>query len=156
MISPARIRQAARRLIRARAFSLSALLTLALGIGGTVAVFTVVNGVLLRPLPYPDAERLVDLTHTLAVAGISRVDQSDATYLLYARDNRAFTDVGVYRAAAANLHARAMAAGDPAGATERVSAAVVSPSLFRILDVSALHGRLSPRMTPGPVRCRWS
>src|SRR5579863_4924649 len=99
------IRHAARRLSRTPAFTLAATLTLALGIGGASAVFTVVNGVLLRPLPYPHSERLVSLSHTLAVAGLMRVDQSDATYLLYRSDNRVFTDVGIYRATSVNLHA---------------------------------------------------
>ena len=65
------IRHALRRLARAPGFTAAALLTLTLGIGATTAVFTVVNAVLLRPLPYPDAEQLVDLSHTLTVSGIS-------------------------------------------------------------------------------------
>ena len=93
MRSLVRLRQTARRLVRAPGFTLSATLTLMLGIGGTTAVFSVVNGVLLRPLPYAHADRLVDLSHTLAVAGIAHVDQSDATYLVYRSGNRVFTDV---------------------------------------------------------------
>ena len=62
-----------------------------------------VNGVLLRPLPYPHAERLVDLSHSLAVAGLTRVDQSDATYLLYRQANRVFTDIGIYRATSVDV-----------------------------------------------------
>ena len=141
MISPSRLRQALRRLVRARTFALPALLTLALGIGGTAAVFTVVNGVLLRPLPYHDAGQLVDLSHTLAVSGILRVDQSDATYLLYARDNRVFAGVALYRPAAVNFRPLAGAAGAPAGAAERVSAAITNPSLFRVLEVPPVRGR---------------
>jgi predicted permease len=135
------MRQALRRLLRARAFALPALLTLALGIGGTAAVFTVVNGVLLRPLPYRDAGELVDLSHTLVVSGLMRVDQSDATFLLYARETRALADVAIYRPAAANF--RPLAAGPGAGGApaERVSSAAVSPSLFRVLDVAPLRGR---------------
>src|SRR5947209_1027344 len=97
------IRHALRRLIRARTFAVAAVLTLTLGIGGAVAVFTLVNGVLFQPMPYDHAERLVDVSHTLAVSGISRVDQSDATYLLYRRDNRVFADIGAYRSGAVNL-----------------------------------------------------
>jgi predicted permease len=141
MISPSRLRQALRRLIRARAFALPALLTLALGIGGTATVFTVVNGVLLRPLPYHDAGQLVDLSHTLAVSGILRVDQSDATYLLYARDNRVFAGVALYRPAAVNFRPLGGGAGAPSGAAERISAAITSPSLFRVLEVPSLQGR---------------
>ena len=140
MLSPTSLRHAARRLLRAPAFAVTAVLTLALGIGGTIAVFTVVNGVLLQPLPYPHAERLVDLSHTLALAGLTRVDQSDATFLLYRRDNRVFTDVGVYRSTAVNMRVPGAAPGSGATA-ERVSAARVTPSVFRVLDAASMRGR---------------
>ncbi|MGH7593135.1 MAG: ABC transporter permease, partial [Gemmatimonadales bacterium] len=134
------IRFAARRLRRAPAFTVAATLTLALGIGGAVAVFTVVNGVLLQPLPFFRAAELVDLSHTLAVSGLTRVDESDATYLLYRRDNRVFTDVGAYRAAAVNFSPSV--GGDAAGpATERVSAAFATASVFRVLGATTLRGR---------------
>ncbi len=140
MLSPTSLHHAARRLLRAPAFAVAAVITLALGIGGTIAVFTVVNGVLLQPLPYPHADRLVDLSHTLALAGLTRVDQSDATFLLYRRDNRVFTDMGVYRATAVNM--RVMGAAPGSGATaERVSAARVTSSVFRVLDATAARGR---------------
>jgi putative ABC transport system permease protein len=134
------IRHAARRLARTPGFTVAATLTLALGIGGASAVFTVVNSVLLRPLPYPRADRLVDLSHTLAVAGLMRVDQSDATYLLYQRDNRVFTGVAIYRATSVNM--RAGAQGTSAtDAPQRVTAAVATPSMFRVLGVASVHGR---------------
>src|SRR5512133_2188552 len=82
------LRHAIRRLLRERTLTIAAVLTLALGIGATTAVFTVVNAVLLQPLAYPRPERLVDLSHTLTISGITRVDQSDATFLYYARENR--------------------------------------------------------------------
>jgi len=133
----ATLRFALRRLARAPGFTAAAVLTLTLGIGGTVAVFTLVNGVLLRPLPYRQPEQLVDLSHTLTLSGISRIEQSDATYLLYRRDNRVFTDVGAYRAAAVNL-------GGVAGgvAAERVSATLVTAGVFNVLAVAAERGRV--------------
>ncbi len=141
MLAPTSLRHAARRLLRAPAFAVAATLTLALGIGGTIAVFTVVNGVLLQPLPYPHADRLVDLSHTLALAGLTRVDQSDATFLLYRRDNRVFTDIGVYRSTAVNM--RVMGATPENGApAERVSAARVTPSVFRVLHATTMRGRV--------------
>ena len=130
------IRHAIRRLLRARSFTLAATATLVLGIGGTAAVFSLVNGVLLRPMPYDHADRLVDLSHTLVVSGILTVDQSDATYLLYRRDNRVFTDLGAYRATAVNL------GGSDAGETaQRVRAVVASASVFRVLRVAPARGR---------------
>jgi putative ABC transport system permease protein len=134
------IRHAARRLARTPGFTAAATLTLAFGIGGASAVFTVVNGVLLRPLPYPHAERLVDLSHTLAVGGVMHVGQSDATYLLYQRDNRVFTAVGIYRATSVNMHAGTEVASTT-DATQRISAALASPSVFRVLSVATVRGR---------------
>jgi putative ABC transport system permease protein len=135
------LRHAARRLARTPAFTIAATLTLALGIGGASAVFTVVNGVLLRPLPYPNSDRLVDLSHTLQVGGGMHVDQSDATFLLYQHDNHVFTDVGIYRATSVNMRA----AAEGAGATEvpqRITAAVATPSVFRVLGATtATRGR---------------
>jgi predicted permease len=133
------LRLALRRLRRAPGFALSATLTLALGIGGATAAFTVVNAVLVRALPYRDADQLVDLSHTITLAGATtRIDVSDAAYLLYRRDQHAFTDVGIYRATAVNLVA------SPRGATSnaaRVAATVLSPSVLRVLDVRPARGR---------------
>lgn len=134
------IRHATRRLARSPAFTLAAALTLALGIGGASAVFTVVNGVLLQPLPYPRSDRLVDLSHSLAVAGVIHVDQSDATYLLYRRDNRVFTDVGIYRSISVNMSARAREAGT-SDEPRRVLATLATPSVLRVLDATPVRGR---------------
>ena len=136
------LRLAVRRLRRAPAFALASAMTLALGIGATTAVFSVVNGVLLRPLPYQRAERLVDLSHTITISGVSSVDQSDATYLYYRRANRVFTDVAAYRVANVNLvpsGGRGVSAGDTRA--ERVAAGRVSASLFGVLGVAPLRGR---------------
>jgi len=140
MRSLVRLRQTARRLVRAPGFTLSATLTLMLGIGGTTAVFTVVNGVLLRPLPYAHADRLVDLSHTLAVAGIAHVDQSDATYLVYRSGNRVFTDVGAYEATSANV-LPSTATGAGSGDAERVPAALMTAGVFRVLETGPRSGR---------------
>ncbi|HEY4101834.1 MAG TPA: ABC transporter permease [Gemmatimonadales bacterium] len=148
------VRLAARRLRRTPSFTIAAALTLALGIGGAVAVFTVLDGVLLQPLPYPRASALVDLSHTLAVAGLTRVDQSDATYLLYRRDNHSFTDVGIYRTAAVNFLASAGAAG-VAATPERVAATFATASTFHVLQSGALRGRalsdMDDRIGAAPV-----
>ena len=79
-------------------FTLVALATLAVGIGANVAIFTVVNAVLLRPLPIPDSERLVMLRH--AAPGLAQLDElpmSDALYFLYAEESRTLDGVAVYR-----------------------------------------------------------
>ena len=124
------IRHAIRRLLRERTLTIAAVLTLALGIGATTAVFTVVNAVLLQPLAYPRPERLVDLSHTLTISGITRVDQSDATFLYYARENRAFSGVGAYRITGVNMAGSTGASASPDQRAERLSAGRVSASTF--------------------------
>ena len=130
------IRLAARRLLQARGFTLAAILTLALGLGGTTAVFSVVNAVLLRPLPYPRPDRLVSLSHTLVVGGVLRVDQTDASILFYRRHHRAFAHLGGYQITAAGV---ASTTGTDA---ERVPAGRVTADLFPALQVTPLLGRL--------------
>jgi predicted permease len=134
------LRHAARRLLRAPTFTVATILTLMLGIGAVAAVFTVVNGVLLRPLPFADAGQLVDLSHTLTISGITRVNQSDATYLYYREANRTFEAVGAYRAVTASLAPDQEAAVDDSRA-ERLDAARVSASLFHVLGAQPLRGR---------------
>jgi predicted permease len=129
------LRVALRRLTRAPTFTFAAAVTLTLGLGAALAVFTLVDRVLLRPLPYRNADRLVDLSHTLAVSGVLQVDQSDATYLLYRRANRTHPDVGAYRATAVNVR------GPSASNAERLPAALTTPSVFRVLGAAALAGR---------------
>jgi predicted permease len=129
-------RHAVRRLVRTPVFSLTTLLVLTLGIGSTVALFSIVNGVLLRPLPYADPSRLVSLSHSIVVPGIDHVDQSDATFLLYQRHNQVFSGIGSYRESEVNL--APATGGDDA---ERVSTASVSASLFTTLGVGPLIGR---------------
>jgi predicted permease len=133
-------RHAIRRLGRAPGFTAAALLTITLGIGATTTVFTVVNAVLLRPLPYPRADQLVDLSHTLTISGVSRVDQSDATFLYYRREARSFAEVGIYRMTGVNVGRVAGAATSGNGA-ERVSAGVVSARTFTVLAATPLAGR---------------
>jgi predicted permease len=133
--------QAVRRLLHARTFALAAILTFAFGIGGATAVFTVVNGVLLHPLPYRRADQLVDLSHTLVVSGLLRVDQSDATYLGYRRHNHVFTDIGAYRATAVNLALRSGPNGGAEASPTRVSAALATGSLFHVLGARSQRGR---------------
>ena len=128
-----------RRLLRAPVFSIAAVLTLALGIGATTAVFSLVNGVLLRPLPFARPAQLVDISHSMVLQGLSHVDQSDATYLYYRRANHAFSGVGAYRAADVNLSA---AGSGNAENARRVEAARASASMFDVLGIAPIRGRV--------------
>ena len=88
------VRYAARALLRSPLFAAVALLTLAIGSGATTTVFSVVNSVLLKPLPYPQPEELVAIWHTAPGAGLADVGgqlrSSASMYFTYAEENRAF------------------------------------------------------------------
>src|SRR5918995_4460208 len=77
------LRYGGRALLRAPGFTTVSTLTLALGIGATTAMFSVVNGILLRPLPYPAQDRLIELVHEAPGLGISRLFASPAAYFGY-------------------------------------------------------------------------
>jgi len=145
---------AARRLRRTPAFSVAAVLTLMLGIGATTAVFSVVNAVVLRPLPYPNPDRLVDLSHTLEVSGILRVDQSDATFLHYRRENDVFSGVAAYRVTAVNVGELRGASASDAARAERVAAGRVTASTFAVLGAVPLSGRGLGDNDDGPAAAR--
>src|SRR5690349_10074585 len=97
------MRLALRRLVRAPVFSGAAILSLALGIGGTTAVFSLVDAVLLRPLPYPHSDELVAVSHTLQVPATLNVDQSDATFLHYRAATRRLAAIGAWQNVAVNV-----------------------------------------------------
>ena len=84
------LRYALRQLRKSPGFTLVAVITLALGIGATTAVFSVVDQVLLHPLPYPDSDRLVTVTQTFE--GVSTDDASPANYLDWVAQNEASQD----------------------------------------------------------------
>ncbi|MGH7717278.1 MAG: ABC transporter permease, partial [Gemmatimonadaceae bacterium] len=127
------LRYAARSLRKQPAFTAAAVLTLALGIGATVAIFGVVNGVLLKPLPYEEPEQLVSLGHTTPLVNEKVIGQSSATYTTYRQLNRTLLDMSVYRETAVNVTA--------GPTTRRVPAAPVTASLFSVLRVKPLLGR---------------
>jgi len=132
----AELRFAARRLMRAPSFTIATVVVLALGIGATTAVFSIVNGVLLEPLPFPRPDRLVRLQHSAAVPGVPIVDQSDASVLLYQEHAHAFDGIAATRHTDVNLVAMSAAQR-----TERVSTSEATANLFDVLRVPPLLGR---------------
>jgi predicted permease len=90
------IRYGGRALLRASGFTIVATLTLALGIGATTAMFSVVNGILLRPLPYPEQDRLIELVHEARGVGMARILASPAVYFGYRDYSRTFEAVGLW------------------------------------------------------------
>ncbi|HEY0552636.1 MAG TPA: ABC transporter permease [Thermoanaerobaculia bacterium] len=127
------LRHAVRRLWNSPELSLLCLLTLAVGIGSVVTVFSVVNGVLLDPLPYPESARLVGLWHMAPGLNLRSMPQSQGTYLLYSQQGHGLADMAIYRELAVNL---------TGGETpERVRGVETTPSLFRLLGVAPGLGR---------------
>src|SRR5689334_7730526 len=90
------LRYAARSLRKSPGFTLVAALTLALGIGSTTAIFSVVDAVILRPLPYPDPARLVELFGNVTRARVERRGTSFADYLDWRSQSRSFEDMALY------------------------------------------------------------
>ena len=85
-----------RRLLRTPLFGAVAILTLAVGIGSNAAIFSVVNGVLLKPLPFEDPERLVGIWHKAPGLGFDEVNQSPALHFMYLAESRTFETVGMW------------------------------------------------------------
>jgi len=95
------IRYAIRQLVRAPAFATVAIVTLALGIGATTAIFSVVNGVLLQPLPYPQSERLVRVHEILPRQGLFSV--APANFIDWRQQNHVFERIAAYSPTSATL-----------------------------------------------------
>lgn len=126
------LKYAARKLGKSPAFTFTAIVTLALGIGANTAIFSVVNSVLLRPMPYPDADRLVRIRWKDGGNG----DAGSPTDLAdYRTRTKSFEDFAMLESAALNLVM-------PGASPERLSGARVSASWLTLLKVPALRGRL--------------
>ena len=90
------MRHAARRLVRTPMFTVATLVTLALGIGANTAIFTIINGALLEPLPFPEPDRLVRLWQTAPGVNIADLNASIADYITYREESRTLTDVAIW------------------------------------------------------------
>ena len=125
---------ALRTLARSPVYAIITILTLALGIGANTAIFSVVNGVLLKPLPYPAPERLLLITSTFPTLGFDKFWISVPEWSEFAERNRSFEKVGGYREGSVNL-------GTPER-PRRVNSAIVTPELMDVLGVAPARGRL--------------
>ncbi|HVH70255.1 MAG TPA: multidrug ABC transporter substrate-binding protein, partial [Candidatus Dormibacteraeota bacterium] len=92
-----------RMLCKNPGFTIIAAVTLALGIGANTAIFSVIDGVLLEPLPYPHPEELVAVRHTAPGLNIKDLSSSDSCYFIYREQSRAFQDIGLYRNDSVNI-----------------------------------------------------
>ncbi|MDE3149962.1 MAG: ABC transporter permease, partial [Acidobacteriota bacterium] len=130
------LRYALRQLRKSPGFALTAVLTLAFGIGATTAIFSIVEGVLLRPLPFPQPDKLVVLSDILAGANFGNNGEAGVTapeILTYERDTRGFASLGGYTLASYELSG--------AGAPAQITAARLTASIFPTLGISPLMGR---------------
>jgi len=89
--------QVLRRLGRSPKFTGIALLTLAIGIGANTAIFSVVDGVLLKALPYPHPDRLVDVDHAAPGFNLKLAGMAPALYFIYRDQSHSFQDIGIYQ-----------------------------------------------------------
>lgn len=128
------IRRTLRSLFRASAFSVTAILTVALGVGVNTAIFSVIYSVLLDPLPYRDPGRLVHIAETHPEFPSFQVAAPD--YFDWRRMSNSFEDMAAHTFQAMN-QTTLLGHGEP----ERVQATMASHQLFPMLDVRPLHGR---------------
>src|SRR5687768_8725268 len=131
------VRYAGRRLLRERGFSIPAIAALGVGIGATVAIAALTDAVILRPLPYPESDRLVVVGHRAPTDGALEGGQSEATYLHYVANTRSFDAFGIY-------FDRDLSITDGDN-PERVIGALMTPSVFEALGVNAMIGTYCPR-----------
>jgi predicted permease len=141
------LRFGARLLKKQPGFTLVAVLTLALGIGANTAIFTIVNGLLLRPLPYPEAERLAVVDTTMRRARVEVRATSYPDFVSWRDQNTVFEQI-----AARSSQSFSLLSGDE---PERVSGELVSANYFSLLGVQAAYGRTflpEEDRTPGTHR----
>jgi predicted permease len=140
------LRQILRRLGRAPIFTAVAVLTLAVGIGATTAIFSVVECVLLKPLPYPQPEELVAVRFTIQGFSFKDTGASDTAYFIFREQNRTFQEIGLYSYRTESFSVSVTGLDEP----ERVPALVVTDSLLPMLGVTPLHGRSFTREDDSP------
>jgi putative ABC transport system permease protein len=127
-------RFALRQLVKSPGFAAVAILTLALGIGACTAVVSLVNALLVRPLPYKAPQELVLLWQKFSAQGLDQIPVSAPEYLDYEKQTTSFEHIAAFDYTDLNL-----TGGDM---PERVQGAVVAPSLFPLLGVAPIQGRV--------------
>src|ERR1700739_1397526 len=129
-----------RMILRNPGFAAVAIIVLALGIGANTAIFSVVNGVILRPLPYPESDQLVRIWHTPPqknFPGMNRFSVSAANFVDWKNQNHSFENMAMYSFTHADMP------GD--GHPEVVRIARVTDGFFSIFEMKPQLGRLFPR-----------
>jgi predicted permease len=128
------LRLAMRGMRRRPGFTLAVVLTLALGIGANTAVFGVVDGVLIKPLPYPDADELVSIEHVAPGLNVNQLRMSAAQYFTYQEEGRVFQHIGLYGDGGRTI----TGLGDP----EQARALFVTYDVLQALGIQPQLGRI--------------
>jgi predicted permease len=136
------LRQVLRRLSRAPMFTAITLLTLAIGVGANTVIFSVVEGVLLKPLPYPHSEQLIGVWHTAPGINIKELNMCPSIYFIDREQNTTFEDIGAYNGDSFNI----TGAGEP----EHVPGLDVTDGTLPLLGVTPALGRLFSRQDDTP------
>ena len=140
------LRYGLRAFAKQRAFTATAVLIIALGIGATTAIFSVVNAVVIKPLPYPDADAIVRVAHSAVTGGV-RGDGSFAFFSpqvleVYEANGQAFEELGMYRSSRATITGL--------GDSEQANTLVVTAGTLRALNVQPALGRWFSREDDEP------
>src|ERR1044071_4399866 len=127
------LRFAFRQLFKSPAFTLVAVVTLGLGIAANTAIFSVVDSVLLHPLPYPESDRIVSVSQTVRSTGVSTEDASPANFIDWQAQNSVFSAMACWTGWQASL-----SGGEE---PERIRAAMASSKFFSLFGVNPILGR---------------
>jgi predicted permease len=138
----AHLTQVFRRLAHAPLFTAITLITLAAGVGGNTVVFSVLESVLLKPLPYPRPNELIGVWHTAPGINMATLNMAPSNYFIYREQNQSFQDIGVYNGDSVSVTGLA----EP----EQVDALDVSDGTLPLLGIPPLHGRLFTRQDDSP------
>jgi predicted permease len=126
------LRYGLRQLRRSPVFAAIAILTIALGIGATSAIFSVINAVALKPLPYPNSDRLVFITSQFPKLGFDKFWLSPPEYFELRERSKSYTDIAAYRETALNV--------SDGSRPERVNAVAITANMFDVLGVRPMMG----------------
>ncbi len=130
------LRVAVRGLWKDRSFALTTVATLALCLAANVAIFAIVDGVLLKPLPFEQPDRLIRLFNKYPGAGVAIADNGVPDYFDRLRDLSAAEEIAMFRQAGVTV------SGSGLGEAERIQAMTVTPSFFRVLKVQPMRGQI--------------
>src|SRR6185503_1475701 len=127
---------ATRVLLKDCGFAIATVATLALCLAANAAIFAIVNAVLLRPLPFPDPDRVVTMFNSYPGAGAPRSSNSVPDYFDRLKETEIFRELAVYTSTSVTI------GGAGAGEPERIPGMTVTPSFFRMIGTPRVRGRL--------------